>query len=107
MEELAKVHVKSPMISGRDYALLALQFLAACGMSAEPTFHRTPASQFLWITCVAYTGMVVSLLYRCRNGQLTATDRLVIVYGFLPIYFFAATLTAMIWDLKYGSQILR
>jgi len=107
MKEEAKVPVKPTRISGRDFGRLALQFLVACGLSAEPTFHSNGASQFLWITCAAYTGMVACLLYRCRAHSLTATDRLMIIYGFLPIYVFSAFLTVKIWELKYGAQLFK
>jgi len=88
-------------ISLGDIAAIIFQMIIAC------VFSELAAFQYFYFAFAAYVGMVGSLGCHAKKNGLTAIDRNVIVFGFLPIFFLASFLSLQIWKLQYPAWLFR
>lgn len=66
-----------------------------------------PDDQIFFFTIASYFCMVLSLGLRAKKRGLSAVDRKVIVFGFIPIFVLAAVISYQIWKWKYPPWVFR
>lgn len=100
MLENEDVQSKPGDFTRADVFIILLQILIVFGLDM-------PDDQIFFFTIASYFCMVLLLGWRVRKRGLSAVDRKVIVFGFIPIFVSAAVISSQIWKWKYPPWVFR